>query len=126
MSKLYSLKEEVKNNMVQKSHKHPRNISGGLGWVGLREGGRNLTIWSFYNKQASTKHVIYSKKSTLINIKYNINIITSGRLYEADTTLEAFSETTIQEIHYFVEALRWLPAHTYINGYMETFFGRGS
>jgi hypothetical protein len=26
--------------------------------------------------------------------------------------LEAFSQTTIQEIHYFVEALLWLLAHT--------------
>jgi hypothetical protein len=119
MSKLYSLTEKVKNNMAQKSHKHPRISSGGLG---LMERGRNLTIWSFYNKQASTKYVIYSKKSTLINIKYNINIITSGRLYEADTTLEAFSQTPIQEIHYFVEVLLWLLAHTYINGYIETFF----
>jgi len=41
-----------------------------------------------------------------------INIISFVGLYETDTTLEAFSETTVQEIHYVVEALRWLPAPT--------------
>jgi hypothetical protein len=100
MSKLCNLKERVKN-MAQKSYKHPR----------ISLGGGNLKIWSSYKQQASTKHVIGSKKSTLINIKHNINIVSFGGLYESDTTPEAFSETTVQKIHYFVETLRLLPAH---------------
>jgi hypothetical protein len=35
MSKLYNLKEKVKNNMAQKSYKHPGILSGGLGWGGI-------------------------------------------------------------------------------------------
>jgi len=34
MSKMNNLRENVKNNMVQKSYKHHRISTGELGWVG--------------------------------------------------------------------------------------------